>query len=168
MRIHYLEAYCRPGSTDRESAQTVIGHNTELVSAGDDGKVVRLRCTLKDGVVVDHVITAGRDEVDFRLTAKNPTEKESLAHWAQPCIRVDRFVGLPPKRAGEEYLGKSFIFVGGELKRMPVQPWARSTTTAPARSGAPSPSRVPTSTPGPSAASSRATGSSAASPPTRR
>ena len=97
MRVQYLEAYCRPGSTDRDWGQTVIGHTTELVSASDDGKVVKLRCTLKDGVVVDHVITAGRDEVDFRLTARNPTDKVSLAHWAQPCIRVDRFVGVPPR-----------------------------------------------------------------------
>ncbi len=99
MRVHYLEAYCRPGSTDRDWGQTVIGHTTELVSASDDGKVIKLRCTLKDGVVVDHVITAGRDEVDFRLTARNPTDKVSLAHWAQPCIRVDRFVGVPSRGA---------------------------------------------------------------------
>jgi hypothetical protein len=88
MRVQYLEAYCRPGSTDRDWGQTVIGHTTELVSASDDGKVIKLRCTLKDGVVVDHVITAGRDEVDFRLAARNPTDKESLAHWAMP-LKVD-------------------------------------------------------------------------------
>jgi hypothetical protein len=125
MRVQYLEAYCRPGSTDRDWGQTVIGHTTELVSASDDGKVIKLKCTLKDGVVVDHIITAGRDEVDFRLTARNPTDKESLAHWAQPCIRVDRFVGVPPRGGSEEYLGKSFVFVNGELKRMPLEPWAK-------------------------------------------
>src|SRR3954452_25577716 len=95
MKVQYLEAYCRPGSSDRDWGRTVIGHTTELVSASDDGKVIKLKCTLKDGVVVDHVITAGRDEVDFRLTAGNPTAEESLAHWAQPCIRVDRFVDVP-------------------------------------------------------------------------
>jgi hypothetical protein len=132
MRVQYLEAYCRPGSTDRDWGQTVIGHTTELLSASDDGKVVKLRCTLKDGVVVDHVITAGRDEVDFRLTAKNPTDKVSLAHWAQPCIRVDRFVGVPPGGRGSEgYLGKSFVFVDGELKRMPVEPWAKKARYTP-------------------------------------
>lgn len=131
MRVHYLEAYCRPGSTDRDWSQTVIGHTTELVSASDDGKVIKLKCTLKDGVVVDHIITAGRDEVDFRLTARNPTDKESLAHWAQPCIRVDRFVGVLPRGSSEEYLGKSFLFVNGELKRMPVEPWARKARYTP-------------------------------------
>jgi hypothetical protein len=131
MRVQYLEAYCRPGSTDRDWAQTVIGHTTELVSASDDGKVIKLKCTLKDGVVVDHVITAGRDEVDFRLTARNPTDKNSLVHWAQPCIRVDRFVGVSPRANSEEYLGKSFIFVNGALKRMPVEPWAKKARYTP-------------------------------------
>ncbi|MFO0952931.1 MAG: hypothetical protein U0835_17625 [Isosphaeraceae bacterium] len=124
MKVQYLEAYCRPGSTDRDWAKTVIGHTTELVSAGADGKLVKLRCKLKDGVVVDHVITAGADEVDFRITATNPTDQPSEAHWAQPCIRVDRFTGVPLKGSSEEYLDKSFIFVDGILKRMPVQPWA--------------------------------------------
>ena len=131
MRVQYLEAYCRPGSTDRDWGQTVIGHTTELISASDDGKVIKLKCTLKDGVVVDHVITAGRDEVDFRLTARNPTDKESLAHWAQPCIRVDRFVRVPPRGSSEEYLGKSFVFVNGELKRMPLEPWAKKARYTP-------------------------------------
>ena len=124
MRVHYLEAYCRPGSTDRDWKETVIGHTTELVSASGDGKVITLKCTLKDGVVVDHVITAGSDNVDFQIIAKNPTDKASQAHWAQPCIRVDKFVNVPPLKNGEDYLPKSFIFVNGELKRMPVQPWA--------------------------------------------
>jgi hypothetical protein len=131
MRVQYLEAYCRPGSTDRDWGQTVIGHTTELDSASDDGKVIKLKCTLKDGVVVDHVITAARDEVDFRLTARNPTGKESLAHWAQPCIRVDRFVRVPPRGSSEEYLGKSFVFVNGELKLMPLEPWAKKARYTP-------------------------------------
>lgn len=131
IRIHYLEAYCRPGSTDREWGQTVIGHTTRLLSAREDRKKILLRCTLQDGAVVDHAITAGADEVDFRLTATNPTERESLAHWAQPCIRVDTFVGVPATRAGEEYLPKSFIFVAGKLERMPVQPWAKKARYVP-------------------------------------
>ena len=93
IRIHYLEAYCRPGSTDREWGQTVIGHATELVSAADDGSKIELRDTLRDGVVVRHTITSETDEVDFRLVAHNPTQHDSQAHWAQPCIRVDRFTG---------------------------------------------------------------------------
>ena len=137
MRVHYLEAYCRPGSTDREWGKTVIGHSTQLIEASDDGKRIRLRCTLTDGVVVDHVITAGVDEVDFRLTAHNPTDEPSLAHWAQPCIRVDRFVGVPAKGSSEEYLPKSFIFVDGKLSRMPVQPWAEKARYTPGQVWAP-------------------------------
>src|SRR5262245_54620349 len=93
VRVWYIEAYCRPGSTDRAWNETVIGHKTELVSASDDGKRVDLKCTLKDGAIVNHEIRAGDDEVDFRITATNPTDKVSQAHWAQPCIRLDKFTG---------------------------------------------------------------------------
>ena len=72
LRVHYLEAYCRAGSTDQDRARTVIGHTTKLVSASEDGGMIRLRCTLQDGVIVDHVITAAQDEVDFRLVVRNP------------------------------------------------------------------------------------------------
>jgi hypothetical protein len=79
---------------------------------------------LDDGVVVDHEIRAGRDEVEFRLTAKNPTKTPSLAHWAQPCVRVDAFTGVEPKRSSEAYLSKAFVFIDGRLTRLPTQPWA--------------------------------------------
>src|SRR5262245_50931141 len=59
IEINYLEAYCRPGSTDRDWRETVIGHSTETVSARDDGSVLHLKDTLRDGVVVEHTITAG-------------------------------------------------------------------------------------------------------------
>src|SRR5688572_11799657 len=125
IETHYLEAYCRPGSTDRVWQETTIGHTTELVSAPPDGRSLELRCTLKDGVQVSHRITAGRDEVDFQLIAHNPTKVASLAHWAQPCMRVDKFTGKPrTTRAQEDYLPRSFIFVDGQLARMPTQPWA--------------------------------------------
>jgi hypothetical protein len=125
IKVWYLEAYCRPGSTDRDWRETVIGHTTRLVEASDDGRRIRLQCTLKDGVVVDHVLTAGRDEVDFRLTAHNPTQETSQAHWAQPCVRVDKFVGVPVNAQGkQDYLAKSFIFVDGRLARFPTEPWA--------------------------------------------
>ena len=120
IRIWYLEAYCRPGSTDRDWAETVIGHTTKLVEASDDGKLIKLRCTLKDGVVVDHEIRAGADEVDFRLVAHNPTDKPSQAHWAQPCMRVGEFTG----RDKNTYLDKSFIVLDGKPARMPTRDWA--------------------------------------------
>src|SRR5437870_5216083 len=61
----YLEAYCRPGSTDREWRETVIPHKAELVEASSDSKLIKLRDTLADGIVVEHTITAGKDEVGF-------------------------------------------------------------------------------------------------------
>jgi len=127
MRILYLEAYCRPGSTDRDWGETVIGHTTRLVSASDDGRALELEDTLRDGVVVRHNITATHDEVDFRLTAHNPTDRASEAHWAQPCIRVDKFTGCPTDDARElvpEYARKCFVFLGDKLARLPTEPWA--------------------------------------------
>ncbi|HTK78132.1 MAG TPA: hypothetical protein VL371_22890 [Gemmataceae bacterium] len=125
IEIHYLEAYCRPGSTDREWGQTVIGHSAEKLS--DDGTVIRLRDRLRDGVTVEHTITAGTDEVDFRLVAHNPTATESQAHWAQPCMRVDKFTGTSRDDAHAlvpAYARKCFIFLDGKLTRLPTQPWA--------------------------------------------
>lgn len=124
MEVWYLEAYCRPGSTDQEWGKTVIGHKTELTSRRKDGKQIRLLCALNDGVRMTHTITANKDEIDFQITAHNPTKKTSLAHWAQPCIRVDKFTGTERTRATEKYLSKSFIFVDEKLATMPTKPWA--------------------------------------------
>jgi hypothetical protein len=81
---------------------------------------------VSDGVIVDHVITAREDEVDFRVTARNPTEKPSQAHWAQPCVRLGGFTGFGEARVrnAEDYLPKCFIFLKGELTRMPTPNWA--------------------------------------------
>src|SRR5262245_38668045 len=84
LKILYLEAYCRPGSTDRDWGQTVIPHTAEKLEASEDDRVIKLRDKLMDGVVVEHMITTGKDEIDFRLVAHNPTDKASEAHWAQP------------------------------------------------------------------------------------
>ena len=120
VRVHYLEAYCRPGSTDRLWQETTIGHQTELISASDDGKRLQLKCLLKDGVTVEHEIQASEDEVDFRLKAHNPTQTASLAHWSQPCIRLDKFTG----RTQETYLDKGFIFLDGKPAHFPTKEWA--------------------------------------------
>ena len=65
IRTNYLEAYCRAGSTDADWGQhTVIPHRSEVVSAGE-GKIMRLRDTLADGVIVEHTITAKSDAVEF-------------------------------------------------------------------------------------------------------
>ena len=137
MKVWYLEAYCRPGSTDRVWGETVIGHETQLVSIDKAHKVIKLKCTLKDGVIVNHTITAGQDEVDFQIVAHNPTKKASLAHWAQPCVRVDKFTGTELTRATEKYLSQSFIFVNGKLARMPTKPWATKARYIPGQVWAP-------------------------------
>jgi len=128
IRIHYLEAYCRAGSTDADwVAHTVIPHRAEVVSRSRDGRLLRLRDTLSDGLIVEHTLTAGADSVEFRLTARNPGPNRSEAHWAQPCVRLAEFTGYDPKgRDLDDYLPKCFVFLNGELTRMPeVRPWAK-------------------------------------------
>ena len=128
VEVWYLEAYCRPGSTDRDWGETVIGHETRLVEKSPDGHRIKLACRLRDGVTVDHLITAAKDHVDFRLTAHNPTPVASAAHWAQPCIRVDRFTG----RGQADYLSKSFVFIDGRPRRMPLEAaWATAARYTP-------------------------------------
>lgn len=126
IRINYLEAYCRAGSSDADwVAHTVIPHRTELLSRSADGRVLKLRCTLADGVTVDHTITAGADEVDFRLIAHNPGTVRSEAHWAQACPRLAAFTGFGAGGASiDDYLPKCFIFLDGRLQRMPTPDWA--------------------------------------------
>ena len=127
IRINYLEAYCRAGSTDADwVTHTVIPYTNEFLSMSDDHRVLRLRDTLADGLIVEHTITARDDEVDFRLEARNPTSKRSEAHWAQPCVRLGDFTGFGSKQTSDEYayVPKCFIFLEGKLARLPTTPWA--------------------------------------------
>jgi hypothetical protein len=134
IRINYLEAYCRAGSTDADWVEhTMIPHRVDRISLSDDRRTLTLRDTLADGVTVDHVVTAGADEVDFRLVAHNPGERRSEAHWAQPCVRLDRFTGFAADGADmDDYLPKCFIFLEGRLTRMPdIRPWAKAARYTP-------------------------------------
>jgi hypothetical protein len=127
IRINYLEAYCRANSTDADWVKhTVIRHKTELISLGPDKKVLKLRDTLADGVVVEHTITALEDEVDFQLVARNPAQVRSEAHWAQPCVRLGDFTGFGSGQTRDDYayLPKCFVFLDGKLERMPTRKWA--------------------------------------------
>jgi hypothetical protein len=127
IRINYLEAYCRPNSTDADWVKhTTIAHSNHMVSLSPDQTVMRMRDTLADGVVVDHTIRAEADEVNFRLVARNPTDKESEAHWAQPCVRLGDFTGFGAKITKDDYayVPKCFIFLDGKLERMPTKVWA--------------------------------------------
>ena len=122
--ICYLEAFCRAGSHDRDWHETVIPHETRLLEAEASGRRLRLESRLADGVVVSHLITCGADEVDFRVTATNPTPSPSEAHWAQPCIRVGTFTGTADARDPYDYIRRCFIFEDGHPAFMPVFGWA--------------------------------------------
>ncbi len=133
IRIHYLEAYCRAGSTDADWVKhTVIKHTTELIGLSEDRKTLRLRDTIADGVRVEHTITATDDEVDFQLVAHNPGTQRSEAHWAQPCVRLAEFTGFDPNGKDiEDYLPKCFVFLDGKLARMPTRDWATTARYTP-------------------------------------
>ena len=124
----YLEAYCRPGSTDRPWNETTISHRTELVSINDLKTEIKLKCTLEDGVRVDHLIRATRTGVSFDLIANNPTGKVSEAHWAQPCISVGKFTGQGADETDDAYayIKKSFIFQDKDdiPDFLPTKDWA--------------------------------------------
>lgn len=134
VKVHYLEAYCKAGSTNQDwGKETVIKHTSTVVSQSEDGKRIELDDLLDDGVRVKHVITAGKDEIDFRLTATNPTTTESKAEWAQPCVRVDRFTG----KGKLDYIPNCFIFLDGKLTRLPTEPWATEARYIPGQVYAP-------------------------------
>jgi hypothetical protein len=124
VEVWYLEAYCRANSHTTDWDNTVVEHRTELLEA-KDGTQLHLRCRVADGLVVDHVITAGQDDIDFQITAHNPTQSRSEVHWAQPCVRVGRFTGGGPEEKDDPYayIKKSFVFLNGKLQFMPTPGW---------------------------------------------
>ena len=125
--VLYIEAYCRPGSTDRDWSKTVIRHQSRRVDDKKNPQRVEIEDRLADGVVVRHVITARGDTVDFLIEASNPTTQPSEVDWGQPCVRVDRFTGTTRRDARElypAYIRKSFLFIDGKQARMPTKPWA--------------------------------------------
>ena len=46
VKVWYLEAFCRPGSTTRDWGETVIPHGTKLVHEDPNSRRIRLRSTL--------------------------------------------------------------------------------------------------------------------------
>ncbi|MCA9027366.1 MAG: hypothetical protein KDA86_19305 [Planctomycetaceae bacterium] len=134
IKVNYLEAYCRAGSTDADwGKHTKMKHRTVRLDDGQDETFIKLQCEVEDGLIVLHEIRSTHDEVDFRLLATNPTDQRSEAHWAQPCIRLDKFTGCNQ----ETYLSKSFVFLDGELSRMPTQDWATKARYTPGQVWAP-------------------------------
>ena len=65
-----------------------------IVRSVDNFGRLGVRDALRDGVTVEHTITAGEDEVDFRLTAHNPTKTPSPGRQT-PAIRPDRSTRRP-------------------------------------------------------------------------
>lgn len=134
LEVWYLEAYCRANSSSADwDKHTVIGHTTKLISRSDDGTRLELQDTLTDGVIVSHVITARADEVDFQITAHNPTDSPSEAHWAQPCVRVGDFTGLGDRnnKGSQAYIERCWIFLDGKLATMPTRDWAKKARYVP-------------------------------------
>jgi hypothetical protein len=134
IRVNYLEAYCRAGSTDADWVQhTVIPHRAELVELSADRKSLLLRDTLTDGVVVEHTVLAKEDEVDFQLRAHNPGTNRSEAHWAQACVRLADFTGFDPQGKDlDDYLPRCFIFLNSKLTPLSdVRPWAKDARYTP-------------------------------------
>jgi hypothetical protein len=127
IRINYLEAYCRSDSTDADWVKhTVVKHQPQFISLSDDQTVLKLRDKVSDGLIVEHTIKARSDEIQFLISAHNPTSQRSEAHWAQPCIRLGDFTGFAGKGGDlDDYLPKCFVFLGGSLMRMTeIKPWA--------------------------------------------
>jgi len=140
IEVNYLEAYCRTGSTDADWVKhTVIPHRAELISLSADRKTLKLRDTLEDGVVVDHTIRAGTDDVDFRLVAHNPGPKRSEAHWAQACVRLGDFTGFPASSTNlDDYLPQCFLILSNRVTRFPeIQPWVKAARYVPGQTWCP-------------------------------
>src|SRR4026209_2682567 len=67
MKLTYLEAFCKTGSTNRDWNDTKIPHETKLVFAGDNDKHIKLRTMVQPDIEVLHDISARNDEVEFDL-----------------------------------------------------------------------------------------------------
>jgi len=114
VRVLYLEAFCRRGSTDRAWNETTLPFQTKLLEADAAGSWLNLE-TLVDGkVTVHHEIQAGTDEVDFRLVLTNNSDQAVDVEWAQPCLQVGEFTG----RGQQDYFEKCFVFTQSGLTRM--------------------------------------------------
>ena len=140
IEVNYLEAYCRAGSTEADWVKhTLIPHRAELISLSADRKTLKLRDTLADGVVVDHTIRAGSDDVDFRLIAHNPGPKRSEAHWAQACVRLGGFTGFLASSTNlDDYLPQCFLILSNRVTRFPeIQPWVKAARYVPGQTWCP-------------------------------
>jgi hypothetical protein len=111
LRILYIEAFCRSGSTDRDWGQTVIPHKTKLLATSDNGKHLFF-LTTAENIEAKHEVRAGNDEVSFVWTIRNISDKSVDLDWFQPtCIEVDKFTS----RGQTNYWPRCFIFTTNGL-----------------------------------------------------
>lgn len=134
IKVHYLEAFVRSGSSNQDWSESVISHRTTLIAKAEDGSSLHLRSELPvesesspastdPPIVVEQYISAGADEVTFLLTARNRGRKVVDVLWAQPCVRVGEFTGRGLKWYEEEhYLDACFIFLDGKLTTLDETP----------------------------------------------
>jgi hypothetical protein len=118
VRINYLEAFCRSGSTHREWRQTTFPQKSELLAASADGRRLRLLTRVEPSVEVRHEIIARGDEVEFNLEARNRGDAFVDVQWFQPCVRLDRFTGGNQSN----YIARSFIFTKDGLAMLDQLP----------------------------------------------
>jgi hypothetical protein len=111
IRVLYIEAFCRSGSTDRDWNETVIPHKTTLLSSSTDHTHLEF-LTTAENIEAKHSVRANEDEVEFTWTIKNTDNKPIDLDWFQPtCIEVDRFTGC----AQSNYWNRCFIFTQNGL-----------------------------------------------------
>jgi len=125
--MHYVEAYCQSGSSKQNWEDTTIRRGVSRPTKAASSKQLWMRDTLENGVIVDHSIRAETDSVVFTVDASNPTKQSVDVQWSTACVRVRTFtqadykdgkLSIPP------YARKCFIFLEGQLARMPIEPWA--------------------------------------------
>ncbi len=114
VKVWYIEAFCRRGSTHRDWRETTIPFKTKLLSADADGRSLKLKTVVDGKVEVRHTLRSGRDEVTFDVVLTNTTNQPVDIEWFQPCIRVGTFTG----REQDDYFEKCFLFTKRGLTRM--------------------------------------------------
>ena len=134
IKVHYIEAFVRSGSSNQHWNESVLPHQTRLVSKAKDGSSLHLQSELpillesnqasaEPTVVVEHYISATTDEISFLVIANNRGNEFLNVLWAQPCIRVADFTGRGLKWYEENhYLDACFVFVDDNLTPLNATP----------------------------------------------
>jgi hypothetical protein len=113
LEVWYLEAFCRPGSRNRDWRETTFPHKTELLSS--DGKVLKFRTRVQPQVEVLHEVRASADEVSIEFNFINHGKERADIEWFQPaCIRVEPFT----QRQQSNYINRAFIYTTNGFTRL--------------------------------------------------